>query len=305
MNYVRNLCLIFTTLILGLGPGIASASPCIEIDRTKDTLTAQEQKAAVNTFEAILSNQGVSLDDCTPFVLAHSRLGDVITVQVSRGEDTRTLRAETLSDLPAAYDQIVISFISGEPLTESVRRNNVMQSQSKREKEAVDSLVFLGFSGTGSSLSEEVMPGFHLLTRFETDAHAFGFGLDLSVGTQEETTDAFSSRTTGAARWSFGLDYAYFFSPLDSSSVYAGSGVGYSGDVVGERSGAGFYASPTLGMEFFRTSAARVSMELRSTLPFYQIESSSGSAKWNPGISFILRVGWDVPPEWILYGLLS
>ena len=94
------------------------------------------------------------------------------------------------------------------------------------------------------------MPGFHLLTRFETDAHAFGFGLDLSVGTQEETTDAFSSRTTGAARWSFGLDYAYFFSPLDSSSVYAGSGLGYSGDVVGERSGAGFYASPTLGMEF-------------------------------------------------------
>ena len=131
------------------------------------------------------------------------------------------------------------------------------------------------------------MPGFHLLTRFETDAHAFGFGLDLSVGTQEETTDAFSSRTTGAARWSFGLDYAYFFSPLDSSSVYAGSGLGYSGDVVGERSGAGFYASPTLGMESFRTSAARVSMELRSTLPLYQIESSSGSAKWNPGISLI------------------
>ena len=38
-------------------------------------------------------------------------------------------------------------------------------------------------------------------------------------------------------------------SPFDSSSVYAGSGLGYSGDVV-ERSGAGFYASPTLGMEF-------------------------------------------------------
>ena len=198
-------------------PGIASASPCIEVDQTKDTLTAQEQKAAINTFEAVLSSQGVSLDDCVPFVLAHSRLGDVITVQVSRGGDIRTLRAETLSDLPAAYDQIVISFMSGEPLTKSVRRNNVLQAQSKREKEAVDSLFFLGFSGTGSSLSEEVMPGFHLLTRFETDAHAFGFGLDLSVGTQEQTTDAFSSRTTGAARWSFGLDYAYFFAPLDSS----------------------------------------------------------------------------------------
>lgn len=305
MNYVRNLCFIFTALTLSLGPGMAAASPCIEVDQTKDTLTAQEQKAAINTFEAVLSNQGVSSDNCTPFVIAHSRLGDVITVQVSRGEDIRTLRAETLSDLPAAYDQIVISFMSGEPLTKSVRRNNVMQSQSKREKEAVDSLFFFGFSGTGSSLSEEVMPGFHLLTRFETDAHAFGFGLDLSVGTEEQTTDAFSSRTTGAARWSFGLDYAYFFAPLDSSSFYAGTGLGYSGDVVGSRSGAGFYASPTLGMEFFRTSAARVSMELRSMLPFYQVESSSDSAKWNPGISLILRVGWDVPPEWILYGLLS
>ena len=92
-----------------------------------------------------MNNQGVSLDNCTPFVLAHSRLGDVITVQVSREQDIRTLRAETLSDLPAAYDQIVISFMSGEPLTKSVRRNNVMQSQSKREKEAVDSLFFWVF----------------------------------------------------------------------------------------------------------------------------------------------------------------
>ena len=84
MNYVRNLCLIFTALTLSFGAGIASASPCIEVNQTKDTLTAQEQKAAINTFEAVLSSQGVSLDDCVPFILAHSRLGDVITVQVSR-----------------------------------------------------------------------------------------------------------------------------------------------------------------------------------------------------------------------------
>ena len=226
-------------------------------------------------------------------------------MQVSRGGDIRTLRAETLSDLPAAYDQIVISFMSGEPLTKSVRRNNVLQAQSKREKEAVDSLFFLGFSGTGSSLSEEVMPGFHLLTRFETDAHAFGFGLDLSVGTQEETTDAFSSRTTGAARWSFGLDYAYFFSPLDSSSVYAGSGLGYSGDVVGSRSGAGSMRAQHWVWSFLGHPLHVSRWSYARLLPFYQIESSAGSAKWNPGISLILRVGWDVPPEWILYGLLS
>ena len=160
MNYVRNLCLIFTALTLSFGAGIASASPCIEVNQTKDTLTAQEQKAAINTFEAVLSSQGVSLDDCVPFILAHSRLGDVITVQVSRGGDIRTLRAETLSDLPAAYDQIVISFMSGEPLTKSVRRNNVLQAQSKREKEAVDSLFFSDFLERGHRYLKRSCQGF-------------------------------------------------------------------------------------------------------------------------------------------------
>ena len=65
-------------------------------------------------------------------------------MQVSRGGDIRTLRAKTLSDLPAAYDQIVISFISEEPLTKSVRRK-MFYKRNPSVQEAVDSLFFLIF----------------------------------------------------------------------------------------------------------------------------------------------------------------
>ena len=291
--------------LLGIGETAAASSPCVEIDQANDTLTPQEQKAALNTFESVLESQGAKDEPCEVFQLTHSRLGEVITIKVVQGNESRTLRASTLSDLPAAYDQIVLSLLSGEPLKESVRRNNVMRSQTRREKEAIDSLFFFGFSGSGAPQVERLMPGFHLSAQFETDAHSFGFSTGLMVGTGKNDGAVTTQVEEEAVRAFFGLDYAYFFSPLQSSSIYLGSGLGYEGTTVGGRSGDGFYLSPTVGMEFFRTSAARVGVELKSTLPLYEVGGEGLSTEWNPALSLILKIGWDVPPEWILFSLLA
>jgi hypothetical protein len=58
-------------------------------------------------------------------------------------------------------------------------------------------------------------------------------------------------------------------------------------------------------MEFFRTSAARVGIELKTSLPLYEVGGEGLSTEWNPALSLILKIGWDVPPEWILFSLLA
>lgn len=297
--------LLMAATLTGFAQNSFAASPCVEIDQADDTLTPQEQKAALNTFESVLESQGFNHDACEVFQLTHSRLGEVITIKVVQGGESRTLRASSLSDLPAAYDQIVLSLLSGEPLKESVRRNNVMRSQARREKEAIDSLFFFGFSGSGAPQVERLMPGFHLSAQFETDAHAFGFSTGLMVGTGKNDGSVTTQVEEEAVRAFFGLDYAYFFSPLQSSSIYLGSGLGYEGTAVGGRTGDGFYLSPTVGMEFFRTSAARVGIELKTSLPLYEVGGEGLSTEWNPALSLILKIGWDVPPEWILFSLLA
>ena len=303
----KSMLLRFSFLVAGLvSGGTASfASPCLAIDQSNDTLTEQERKAAINTFQAVLERQDFKIEGCEPFILTHSRLGEVVTIRVIQGSESRTLRAASLSDLPAAYDQIVISLISGKPIEASVRRDNVMQSQATREKESIDSIFFLGFSGSGASNVERVMPGFHLSAQFQTDAHTFGFSGGLLVGPSETTDSAVQDVEDDAARAFFGLDYAFFLSPLEASSFYVGTGLGYEGDVAGSLSGVGFYLSPTVGMEFFRTSAARVGVELKSTLPLYQLSGDGQDSEWNPALSLILKIGWDVPPEWILFSLLA
>lgn len=281
----------------------AAASDCIEIDKANDTLTSQEQKAAINTFKAVLEKQNFDALNCQTFTLTHSRLGDVVTINVVYGPETRTLRASSLSDLPAAYDQIVLSLVSNQPLEDAIRRDNVTKTQATREKESIDSLMSFGFSGTGSSKVERLMPGFHLAWQFQTDAHAFGFNAGLTVGAGAENDN--ESANEGYARGSFGLDYSYFLSPMTPSSLYVGSGIGYEADAVGSMTGDGFYLSPAVGMEFFRTSAARVGVELRGTLPLYQISDDNDSAQWNPSLALVLSIGWEVAPEWLVFSLLS
>ena len=285
---------------LGASGAAHAASSCVSIDQEQDTLSVQEQKAALRIFENVLVEQGADLEPCeTEFVLFHSRLGDIVTVFVRYGEETRTLRANSMSDVPKAYDQIAISLVTGTPLSKSTRRDNVMKSQADRAKEDIDTLFGFGFGASGSAVTNTVMPSIQLSWLIQTDESVFGLYSDFMFSTGRADADENASGRIAA-----GMDYAHFFSPKSSSSFYFGTGLGYEANTTSIHSGHGFVVSPVLGVEFFRTTAARVAVEGQVSLPLYTIDGG-GESKWNPALMVTAKISFEVAPEIVIWSLLS
>lgn len=301
MRFDFGLINVFVLSTLLLSSSLAhAASPCVALDDAQDTLSPVEQKAALRTFENALLEQDANLESCdVQYVLFHSRLGDVVTVFVSYGTESRTLRASSMSELPKAYDQIAISLITGTPLSESTRRDNVMESQADRSKEDIDTLVSIGFGASGSRAVGIAMPSLQLSWLIQTDTAVFGLYTDLAFGVGTTGEDDMSSGRIAA-----GLDYSHFFSPNESSSFYVGTGIGYEGNTTEIQSGHGFVVSPLVGIEFFRTTAARVAIEGQASLPLYELKGGD-DAMWNPALTIFAKVAFEVAPEILVWSLFS
>ena len=116
----------------------ALAGTCVTIHEDRDTLTAQDRRAARITLENTLENHGIKPigEPCeTTYVLSHTKLGEEVTVRMSVGDETRTLRARGIEDLPSAYDQMVASIKNGTPLADNIGRKNVLNKQTNRNKQ--------------------------------------------------------------------------------------------------------------------------------------------------------------------------
>ena len=112
----------------------AGAQVCTRIDESQDTLTPSDRTAAVLLFNRQLAMAGEQVvADCpTPFLLAHIQLGNAITVTVSGPRGDRQGTALGLEDLPALYNQMVRSLLTGRPMTglAVVDRTNVTAAQA-------------------------------------------------------------------------------------------------------------------------------------------------------------------------------
>ena len=131
----------------------AQAQVCVRIDESQDTLTQNDRAAAVlllNRQFAMAGEQVVA--DCpTPYLLAHIKLGNSITVTLSGPRGERQGTALGLDDLPALYNQMVRSLLTGRPMTglAVIDRTNVTAAQATAQRVHSDSFTYarLGYGG--------------------------------------------------------------------------------------------------------------------------------------------------------------
>src|SRR5262245_50441601 len=116
----------------------ARAQVCVRIDEAHDTLAADERTAAVLLLnrQFALAGEQVVETCATPYVLAHVKLGNTITVTLTGPKGTREGTALGLDDLPALYSQMVRSLETGRAMTGLgvVDRTNVTAAQATAER---------------------------------------------------------------------------------------------------------------------------------------------------------------------------
>ena len=289
----------------------ALAGVCVKINVDRDTLSADDRRAARITLENTLENHGIMPigEPCeSTYVLSHTKLGEEVTVRMSVGSELRTLRARGIEDLPSAYDQMVASIKNGTPLADNIGRRNVLNKQTNRNKQELESVLYLGLGGVFSELNEEAAPMMRMGYRFETDSAGFGI-----VG----SLTPFPTTGGGGA----GLDFEglYFFDGEAASSLYVGGALGYQGYSYGEPSfddldstvnqgdgnwsGAGFAVRPIVGWEFFRATSGRLFVQAEANLPTYHM-SRGAEEKWNASFMVTVGGGFDVDPAVFVLGSL-
>jgi hypothetical protein len=104
---------------LCLAAAEARAQVCVRIDESQDTLTQNDRAAAVLLLnrQFAMAGEQVVADCSTPYLLAHIKLGNSITVTLSGPKGEREGTALGLDDLPALYNQMVRSLVTGRPMT--------------------------------------------------------------------------------------------------------------------------------------------------------------------------------------------
>src|SRR5437762_645582 len=111
---------ISRTVIAGLlllwVAGAARANICLNIDEPQDTLSPSDRAASLLLIAKEFRQAGeeVATDGCTSvYVLSHVKLGNIIIVTLSGPNGQREGRAQGMDDLPALYNQMVRSMITG------------------------------------------------------------------------------------------------------------------------------------------------------------------------------------------------
>lgn len=287
------------TALLGLSAGTAHANTCVELDLSQDRLNPNDQPSAKAMLEQTISNLGVPVarEGCTQFYrVYHIPLGTTVNVFMAAPQGNRQGQANRIEELPAVYDQLVRSLLSGQPqgtYNQTVTRQNVTQQQAAPMRVNADSVKYmrLGYGGImGPDTPTGVAIGFGY--RYELDA----IGIDVSFlnfifGTDSEDK---ISGATGSWVKLMGLWYA---DPYSNTSWYAGGGISWGltalYDGVSDYSGSGLQAEGALGFEFLRASSIRLFTQLDVSLPMYQIDRIDGTGdKWAPIFSLSLGLGW-------------
>src|SRR5258708_32027456 len=109
---------LFAMFFLGLA-GIAHADICVKVDDARDTLSPSDRTAALLLLarEFELAGEQVAEPGCPgQYVVSHVKLGDTISVTLTGPNGRRDAVAVGLDDLPAVYNQMVRSLLTGLPM---------------------------------------------------------------------------------------------------------------------------------------------------------------------------------------------
>ncbi len=276
--------LITITCVLVATAAAAQAEVCITIDTANDTLSPSDQVAALLLVTRQLEQAGerVAPAECArPYTLSHVRLGNTIVVRISGREGQREAIAQGMDDLPALYNQMARSIVTGRPMTgfNVVDRTNVTASQTTARRVHTDSLWYARL-GHGSLFGNDAYstPALGFGYRAELDS----FAIDVSFLNVQFGTRNSSSSSSGSAESLLKLSGLYFLSPTANRSLYLGGGLSYghqsfggsynatTGYYTSAWDGSGLQSELTVGYELARATSFRMFVQADAVLPFYE-----------------------------------
>jgi hypothetical protein len=274
--------------LIGLAVPEARADVCVAVDDARDTFPPSDRSAAVllisKHFE--LAGERVGPAPCADqYTLSHIRLGDTIAVMLTGPKGRREATAIGLDDLPAVYDQMVRSILTGQPMTLRgvVDRTNVSIAQTAKLRVESDN-IFYARLGYGATFADGTygMPSIGLIGyRRELDS----FGIDMSfLNFNMKTDNSYAGDMSGGSYEWLRLEGLYFTNPKAEQTIYFGGGMAYGGTTLSNGSyydrsyrdwhGSGLSGVLTAGYELPRASTLRVFVQSDLTLPFYSLESA-------------------------------
>jgi hypothetical protein len=294
----RILRLTAITCVLVATAAAANAQVCITIDSARDTFSPSDQTAALllltRQFEQT-GEQVVPAGCARPYTLSHIQLGNTIVVHISGPEGQREAIAKGLDDLPAVYNQMARSIVTGQPMTgfNVVDRTNVTASQATARRVFTDSLWYARL-GYGSLFGADTYgtPALGFGYRAELDSLAIDVSfLNFQFGSADS-----SSSSIAAAQTLLKLSGLYFLSPRANRSAYLGGGLSYghqsfggsyepaSGYYTSGWDGHGLQGELTAGYEFARATSFRAFVQADAVLPFYESTAETYPIGPNRGV---------------------
>ena len=316
----------FLAAFLGLGAAEAGAQVCVRIDESQDTLTQNDRAAAVLllTRQFAMAGEQVAADCSTPYLLAHIKLGNSITVTLSGPKGEREGTALGLDDLPALYNQMVRSLVTGRPMTglAVIDRTNVTAAQATAQRVHSDAFTYarLGYGGIFAGHTYGT-PSFGFGYRAELDTIAVDVSfLNLQVGQSESYGPSASAGGASLVK----LSGLYLLNRRANSTPYLGGGLSWGRTYINEAyptpvipigtgpgtiyyfdtggRGSGLQGELTAGYELGRATTIRMFLQADATLPFYSVTSqtissrgivSSTTRRYTPSLVMSVGLGWQ------------
>src|SRR5262245_59051030 len=300
---------------------VAQAQVCVKIDESHDTLGQDDRLAALLLLNRQFASAGEQVvTDCpTPYVLAHVKLGNTITVTLSGPKGSREGTALGLDDLPALYSQMVRSLETGRPMTGLgvVDRTNVTAAQATAQRVHSDGFFYarLGYSAIFGAQAYGV-PSFGLGYRAEIDKVAIDVSfLNFQMSNSDFNYAAGSADSASLLKLSglymvhrdanstpyFGGGMSWgHTSVIESRPVTYSSGTVYPYTTGGD--GSGLQGELTAGYEFARATTIRMFVQADAILPFYSVSSQTFSSRgvplastgrWTPSLVMSIGLGWQ------------
>jgi hypothetical protein len=312
-------------LCLGCSATGAQAQVCAKIDESHDTLAPGDRTAALLLIDRQFAQAGepVAAGCPNPYLLAHIKLGNFITVLLTGPKGHREGTALGLEDLPALYSQMVRSLVTGQPMTSLaiIDRGNVTSAQASSQRVASDSFTYarLGYGAAFGDVAY-MMPSIGFGYRAELDKVAIDFSF---LNLQTNDTGYWSDETDAGTTSLIKLSGLYFFREWANATPYAGGGLSWGRTDLDRAvtvegpplrngtpityvstmpgSGSGLQAELTGGYEFGRATSIRLFVQSDLTMPLYSVrttalgpfgEVTAASRRWMPTLVTSIGLGW-------------
>jgi hypothetical protein len=299
-------------LLLVMTAGRAAADVCVTVDETHDTFSPRDRTAALHILarQFELAGQHVISSPCPDqYVVTHVQLGATIFVTLTGPKGDREATAIGLDDIPAVYNQMVRSVLTGEPmdLRGVVDRTNVSGTQAAKLRVDSDS-VFYARLGYGAIFADprQAVPSVGLIGyRHELDSFAIDVSfLNFQLNSAPSNGSYYGAATTASSGSWIKLEGLYFTRPLANRTAYFGGGLSWGGTSISDGraywDGTGLQGELTAGYEMARASTIRVFAQADLGLPFYSLAGLSYSRpvlitahQYAPSLTFSIGLGWE------------